>query len=55
MMAVREGKVSTVELLIARGANVNQRNENGVGALDWARRNEDTAMVERLRRAGARD
>jgi ankyrin repeat protein len=54
MMAVREGRVSTVELLLARGANANLRNENGVGALDWAKRNDDKAMVEKLRRAGAR-
>jgi len=55
MMAVREGKYSTALLLIARGANVSHRNENGASALDWAKRNDDTVMVERLRSAGARD
>jgi ankyrin repeat protein len=53
MMAVRENKYSTALLLIARGANVNHRNENGASALDWAKRNDDTVMVERLRNAGA--
>ncbi len=55
MMAVRENRTSTAELLIARGANVNHRNENGASALQWATRNESTALVERLRRAGARE
>ena len=54
MMAVREEKISTAELLIARGANVNIRNENGATALEWADRSGDRALVERLKRAGAR-
>ena len=55
MMAVREGRTSTAELLIARGADLNRRNDNGVTALDWARRSDDTAMAARLTRAGAKD
>ncbi len=55
MMAVREGRVSTAELLIARGADVNRRNDAGASALDWARRGNDSAMVARLTRAGARN
>ena len=55
MMAVRENRYSTAILLMARGANVNHRNENGASALDWAKRADDATMVERLRRAGARD
>ncbi len=55
MMAVRENRYSTALLLIARGADVNRRNENGFSALDWAKRNDDTQLVERLKRAGARD
>ena len=55
MMAVRENRYSTSILLIARGANVNHRNENGASALDWAKRNDDGSMIERLRKAGARD
>jgi ankyrin repeat protein len=55
MMAVREGRFTTAELLVARGADVNHRNQNGANALDWAKRNNDTQLVARLRRAGARD
>ncbi|MCC6380563.1 MAG: ankyrin repeat domain-containing protein [Burkholderiales bacterium] len=55
MMAVRENRYSTSLLLIARGADVNRRNENGASALDWAKRGEDQQLVERLKRAGARD
>lgn len=54
MMAVREEKFSTAQLLIARGANVNLRNEQGATALSWAERSEDKALVDRLKRAGAR-
>ena len=54
MMAAREGRASTLDLLIARGADVNHRNENGASALDWAQRAKEPAMVDRLRRAGAR-
>jgi hypothetical protein len=55
MMAVRENRYSTSLLLISRGADVNRRNENGASALDWAKRADDASMVERLKRAGARD
>lgn len=55
MMAVREGKFSTVELLLAARADPNRRNDHGMSAMDFARRNENDALVERLRRAGARD
>ena len=44
----------TAELLIARGADVNRRNQSGATALDWARRAKEPAIVERLQRAGAR-
>ena len=54
MMAVREDKFSTAVLLIERGANVNHRNENGATALAWAERAGDAALIERLKRAGAR-
>jgi ankyrin repeat protein len=43
-----------VDLLIARGADVNLRNQDGKSALDIARRSNEKAMVERLQRAGAR-
>ena len=43
------------ELLIARGADVNHRNENGASALDWAKRGNEVDLEKELRRAGARD
>ena len=55
MMAVREGRFSTAELLIAKGADVNRRNENGASALAGRVRDNDRGLAERLRRAGARD
>ena len=55
MMAVREGKGSTVELLIAKGADVNRRNQNGASALEWALRGNEKKMAEQLRRAGAKE
>jgi ankyrin repeat protein len=55
MMAVHEARASTFDLLLRRGADVNHRNENGVSALDWAKRGNETAMAEKLRRAGAKD
>jgi ankyrin repeat protein len=55
MMAVREEKYTTAVLLIDRGANVNHRNDNGATALAWAERSGDRALIERLKRAGARE
>jgi ankyrin repeat protein len=54
LMAAREGHYDTALLLIGRGANVNARNENNMSALDFARRNRDERLVERLQAAGAR-
>ena len=54
MMATREGKYSTALLLIDRGADVNLRNDAGFAAIDWAKKNNDTALVERRQKAGAR-
>ena len=54
MMAVREGKGSTVTLLIARGANVSQRNQGGAMALSGALRGNEQEMAAALRRAARR-
>ena len=54
MMAVLEEKFPTAVLLIERGADVNRRNETGATALAWAERSGDAALIERLKRAGAR-
>jgi len=54
MMAAHEGKASTVDLLLSRGADANLRNQDGKSALDIARRGNEKAMVERLQRSGAR-
>ncbi len=55
MMAVREGKAGTATLLMARGADVNVRNQNGATALAWALRGNEKALAEQLKRAGARE
>ncbi len=55
MMAVRESKGATVDLLVKRGADVNHRNETNVSALAWAKRGNETEMAATLRRAGAKD
>jgi ankyrin repeat protein len=52
-MAVREGKGPVVTLLMAKGADVNKRNQNGATALSWAIRGNEKAMAEALKRAGA--
>jgi ankyrin repeat protein len=54
-MAVRENKISTVALLIAKGADVNQKNQAGATALAWAARGNEPGMAAQLRRAGARE
>ena len=54
MMSVRESHRTTIELLLASGADVNHRNADGATALSWAQRNDDEALANRLKRAGAR-
>lgn len=61
MQAVDQGRVDTVELLIARGADLNARDPNGRSVLDYARGSEEMSgekrdmTVQRLREAGARE
>jgi ankyrin repeat protein len=52
---VREGRATTVALLLARGANPNLRNQNGASALDWAKRAGDAKLIADLKKAGARE
>ena len=40
---------------VAKGADVNVKNENGATALAWAVRGNEQAMAQALRQAGARD
>ena len=56
MVAAREGKVETAELLLEKGADVNARSANGRSALHFAADawwHEDVQMVEVLLEAGA--
>jgi ankyrin repeat protein len=53
MMAVRGGHAQTVELLLARGADVNHRNQDGATALMWARRAGSQDVESMLKRRGA--
>jgi ankyrin repeat protein len=53
MMAIREGKGPAAMLLLAKGADVNKRNQNGASALSWAIRGNEKAIAEALKRAGA--
>ena len=55
MMAAREGRYGAAILLIERGADVNRRTDRDVTALAIAQATGDTALAERLRRAGARE
>jgi ankyrin repeat protein len=44
-----------VSLLLAKGASVNHRNENGASALAWAQRGGFESIEKDLRRRGARE
>ncbi len=50
MMASRYGPESSVDLLLARGADVRLRNDLGLGAADFARLGGREALAERLQR-----
>jgi ankyrin repeat protein len=54
-MAVRGANADAVTMLVARGADVNHRNENGATALGWARRGGFDAIEKTLLRAGAKN
>jgi len=48
MMASRYGPEASVDLLLARGADLNRRNEQGLGAADFARLGGRESLAERL-------
>ncbi|MBL8305668.1 MAG: ankyrin repeat domain-containing protein [Rubrivivax sp.] len=50
MMAARYGPESSVDLLLARGADLRLRNDLGLGAADFARLGGREALAERLQR-----
>ena len=50
MMAARYGPESSVNLLLARGADVRLRNDLGLGAADFARQGGRDALAERLQK-----
>jgi len=55
MMATRENHLSTVQLLLAKGADPNRGNQDGATALSWARRANFYAIEQALTKGGARD
>ena len=52
--AVRIGNINAMRAALARGANVNARDEAGKSALHIARERNDTEMVKALDLAGAK-
>jgi ankyrin repeat protein len=50
MVAAREGHDQTVDLLIHKGADVNVKDEFGQTALIWAEREEQTEVVDIIRK-----
>ena len=52
--AIRAGNLNALRAAIARGANVNARDEAGRSALHIARERNDTEMVKALDLAGAK-
>ena len=52
--AIRTGNVNALRAAIARGANVNARDEAGRSALQIARERSDAEMIRALDLAGAK-
>jgi ankyrin repeat protein len=52
--ATREGHKETIELLIAKGADVNAKAKDGETPLNWAIKNKHTATADLLRKHGGR-
>ena len=53
--AARQGRVELASLLIARGADINARNNSGKTALQLAIEEKQDAIAELLRKAGAKE
>ena len=54
LAAVRRGKTDTVELLLARGADPTERDDEGLSASELARRSGDPRIVAMLEQASSR-
>ena len=54
MLAALEGYTETVELLLAKGADVNAKDKDGKTALDLARENNKEEIVEYLKQANGK-
>jgi ankyrin repeat protein len=54
MMAVRSGSLPLVQLLLAKGVEINAKNRTNQTALSIAEDADNTEIVELLKRAGAR-
>jgi ankyrin repeat protein len=50
----RKNATAIVKMLLAKGANVNARTKNGNTAWKWAKMNGQTAIIQMLKRAGAK-
>ena len=55
MMASKDGHTETVKLLLAKGANVNEKRTDGDTALKMAKKKGIKEIVEMLEKAGAKE
>ena len=53
-IAAKEGKMETIELLIASGADVNAKDKNGETPLDYAISTDHTVIADLLRKHGGK-